>query len=129
MQSTRRSTGSPHACPRRACPPLTRQQSDALARAYERVPEPSANDGIVPTRSQVWGDVIHAARADHHDVIGHFGDPAHVPPHFDWLATGTGFGRADFEALWTHVARFVATGAVAGAGARRRASPPGYGSR
>jgi hypothetical protein len=90
-------------------PSLTRAQARALARAYGQVPDGAANDGVVPTLSQVWGDVIHAARGDHHDVIGNFDDPRHVPPHFDWLATGTGFGRPAFEALWTDVARYLAT--------------------
>ncbi|HLK11440.1 MAG TPA: hypothetical protein VKW76_08665 [Candidatus Binatia bacterium] len=89
-------------------PPLARGQASALRRAYGRVPGAEENDGVVPTRSQVWGDVIHAARADHHDVLGHFDDPQHVPPHFDWLATGTGFDRTAFEALWEDVARWIA---------------------
>ena len=27
-------------------------------RAYGALPDPTANDGVVPTLSQVWGDVI-----------------------------------------------------------------------
>jgi hypothetical protein len=53
---------------------------------------------------------VHATWADHLDVVGHFDDPAHEPPHFDWLATGTGFGRAHFVRLWTDVAAFIAPG-------------------
>jgi triacylglycerol esterase/lipase EstA (alpha/beta hydrolase family) len=116
-------------------PSLTPVQARALVRRYGALPEVGANDGVVPTLSQVWGTVIHATRADHMDVVGHFGDLAHVPPHFDWLATGTGFTRADFETLWTDVARFVAgragiarapaasVGRVAGR--RERPSAPG----
>ena len=92
---------------------LGRAQAHALEHAFGDLPRPRDNDGLVPTLSQVWGDVIHAVRGDHLDVVGHFDDPAHHPPHFDWLATGTGFGRADFEAVWTDVARYV--GARAGA--------------
>src|SRR5581483_7833775 len=87
-------------------PPTTRPQARALVRAYGAPPTPAANDGVVPTLSQVWGDVVHAARADHLDVVGHFHGPEHVPPHVDWLTTGTGFSRADFEALWADVARY-----------------------
>jgi hypothetical protein len=86
---------------------LAPAQARVLRRAYGALPTTSANDGVVPTLSQVWGEVIHAARADHHDVIGHFDDPAHDPPHFDWLATGTGFDRPAFEALWSDVARWL----------------------
>jgi triacylglycerol lipase len=69
------------------------------------------NDGIVPTLSQLWGEVIRAVWADHHDVIGHFHHPTHVPPHFDWVASGTGFTREGFEALWDDVAEFIAAAA------------------
>ncbi len=89
-------------------PRLTAPQAARLRRAYGRIPESSANDGIVPTLSQVWGDVVAAVWADHHDVIGHFHGPSHVPPHFDWVASGTGFDRAQFEALWCDVARWLA---------------------
>jgi hypothetical protein len=69
---------------------------------------PEANDGIVPTASQLWGDPIAAVRADHLDVIGHFHHPTHVPPHFDWLASGSGFARPQFERLWQRVAVWLA---------------------
>ena len=66
---------------------------------------------MVPTLSQVHGEIIRAVWADHHDVIGHFDHPTHVPPHFDWVASGTGFTRARFEAVWRDVATFVAAAA------------------
>jgi triacylglycerol lipase len=89
-------------------PILTIEQAAALRRAYGRIPDSRANDGIVPTLSQIWGDVVAAAWADHHDVIGHFHGPKHVPPHFDWVASGTGFDRAHFEGLWREVAAYLA---------------------
>jgi triacylglycerol lipase len=57
-------------------PALSPQQRRILRSAYGTVPTPRANDGIVPTRAQVWGDVIAAVQADHLDVIGHFNEPA-----------------------------------------------------
>jgi hypothetical protein len=73
------------------------------------VPDGAASDGIVPTRAQVFGRVLHAAVADHLDVLGHFSGPEGVrPPHVDWLATGSGFDVARFHALWADVARFIA---------------------
>ncbi len=89
-------------------PRLDGAAADALRRVYGHVPPASANDGVVPTLSQVHGRLLHAAWADHHDVLGHFNGPTHVPPHFDWLASGSGFGRAHFEALWTDVTAFLA---------------------
>jgi len=82
-------------------------QRRALRRAYGKVPGAHANDGIVPTRAQVYGHVIAAVRGDHLDVIGHFNDPATDPPHFDWLTTGSGFDRGRFEAVWDSVLSFL----------------------
>jgi len=96
------------ATPHRRAPRTNRAQARALQHAFGRVPDARANDGIVPTRSQVWGRIVHAARADHLDVLGHFDDPAREPRHVDWLATGSAFDRKRFEALWDDVARFVA---------------------
>lgn len=93
---------------RERMPRLTSEHVAVLRRAYGRIPDPSANDGIVPTLSQVWGELITAVWADHHDVIGHFHHPTHVPPHFDWVASGTGFDRQDFEATWRAVVAFIA---------------------
>jgi len=90
--------------------PLTRAQRGALHEAYGRVPRSHANDGIVPTRSQVWGTVIAAVDADHLDVIGHFNDPSTRPPHYDWLTTGAGFSVAQFEAVWDRVVAFLEHG-------------------
>ncbi|BDG05422.1 esterase/lipase family protein [Anaeromyxobacter oryzae] len=98
--------------PRKKEPPLTLQQAYPLRLAYGRLPDARANDGMVPTRSQVWGEVIRAVWADHLDVIGHFNLPTHVPPHFDWLTSGTGFTRAQFEELWTAVAAYLGSGAT-----------------
>ncbi len=68
-------------------------------------------DGIVPTASQRRGPVLFEAVGDHLDVIGHFDDANHQPPHTDWITTRSGFDRVQFEALWTEVARFVAASA------------------
>ena len=95
------------AAPERQSPRLAPAQIRALRRFYGATPSADANDGIVPTRSQTWGHVVHAAVADHLDVLGHFRDAAHDPPHVDWLVTGSGFDRRRFEALWGDVARFL----------------------
>ncbi len=90
---------------------VPRERIAALSRAYRSRVDEKVNDGMVPTLSQVWGETIRAVWADHHDVIGHFDHPTHVPPHFDWVASGTGFTRAHFEAVWRDVAAFVAAAA------------------
>src|SRR5690606_26799875 len=92
-------------------PALTDAQVEALVSGYGKVPAPSANDGMVPTLSQVWGRVIHIARADHLDVMGYFGDPSRGPTHVDWLVTRSGFDRTRFRAVWGAVARTIAESA------------------
>jgi len=71
------------------------------------VPSEIANDGIVPTRSQVWGEVIHAVKSDHLDLIGHYTSDRE-PLSSDWLPSGSGFDRAAFELTWNRVADFIA---------------------
>ncbi len=88
-------------------PPLTEPQRHAMVQDFGAEPDRHANDGIVPTRSQPWGQVIRGVWADHLDVIGHFQGRAHVPPHFDWLTSGSNFTRARFLGLWDAIARFT----------------------
>ncbi len=97
--------------------PLREAQVEALVSGYGKVPAPAANDGMVPTRSQIWGEIIHVARADHLDVMGYFGD-AEAAGHVDWLVTRSGFDRTRFRALWGAVARFIAAPPPDASGAR-----------
>lgn len=94
--------------PTDSVPSIDDRQLEVLFTVYGIVPTPAASDGVVPTLSQIWGEIVHATRGDHLDVLGHFGDPRHDPPHYDWLSSGSGFHRPDFDALWTDVARFIA---------------------
>ena len=79
-----------------------------LTRAFGRAPGARANDGVVPTRSQLHGRVVWAGQADHLDVLGHFdggratrdGEPAHV----DWLHSGAKFDRDRFQAMTRAIA-------------------------
>jgi triacylglycerol lipase len=93
--------------PLTAVPPCDPEQTRMLVDCYGAMPGPQACDGIVPTRSQVYGRVLAAVRADHLDAIGHFDQPAHRPPHVDWLISGSGFRRLQFERLWRAVTDFV----------------------
>ena len=118
--------------PEELLPSPTPEQARALTQAYGRVPSARGNDAIVPTRAQVWGEIVHAAWADHLDVIGHFGETVderdartatrarqslsgslasalegESSMHVDWIRTVSGFGRAEFERMWDAVAKFV----------------------
>jgi hypothetical protein len=88
-------------------PPLSAAQARSLRRSFGWIPKAHHSDGIVPTRSQVWGQVVAAVRADHLDVLGHFDDPTRTPPHYDWLCSGAGYGWPEFERTWRRVARFI----------------------
>ncbi|MEL6341069.1 MAG: triacylglycerol lipase [Myxococcota bacterium] len=89
-------------------PVLSPEQRVRLLTQYHEMPSTADNDGIVPTLSQPWGEIIEAVDADHLDIIGHFYDRSHVPPHYDWLVTGSGFNREAFERMWGNIASFVA---------------------
>jgi len=88
-------------------PEPTRAQREAIRRGFGGAPARGANDGVVPTWSQLHGEVIHCTWADHLDVCGHFDEHTHQPPHIDWLCSGTGHRRAAFNTLWREVTRFV----------------------
>jgi hypothetical protein len=90
--------------PRRV-PELDAERRRRLSQHLGDVPEPSDSDGFVPTLSQVWGTIISAAECDHLDLMGYYGRPP-TGHAMDLLACGADFGAADFEAVWTAVARF-----------------------
>lgn len=64
--------------------------SEALRKAFGELPGPRANDGVVPTRSQVWGEIAWAGHGDHLDVLGHFPSPLPGKKPFwrRWLGGG-----------------------------------------
>lgn len=90
-----------------AAPPLSPQHAHEFTVELGAPPTEKSNDGIVPTLSQLRGELIHAVAADHLDVIGHFDDPQHAPPHYDWIHSGSGFRRHHFDGLWRAVASFI----------------------
>jgi len=71
---------------------------------------PAWSDGIVPTRSQVWGELVSAVVADHLDVIGHFDEE---PDYVGWLKSGSCFRSTTFNGVWNRVLDFM-VGAVQG---------------
>jgi triacylglycerol lipase len=66
---------------------------------------PATSDGIVPTLSQLHGRVLHVARADHLDVVGHYTLAGRTA---DWLPSGAGYTPQAFEATWDAVAAAIA---------------------
>jgi hypothetical protein len=124
-----------------AAPDPGKDAEEALRIAFERSPGVRANDGVVPTRSQIWGKIAWAGMADHLDVLGHF--PSSVPPvpfwagwlrrspvvegaareggtkpdaaadarHIDWLRSGANFDEKAFASLMDALAAGMLRGA------------------
>ena len=82
-------------------------QSEALQQAFGEKLASTDNDGIVPSLSQVWGEVVRGVHADHLDVVGHFAPSAGQPGRIDIFASGSDFHEEAFEALWRGAARFI----------------------
>ncbi len=85
-----------------------RRKRPSCSQAYRELPSARDNDGLVPTNSQVWGELIHATVADHLDVVGKFGSLGGTAWAGDWIPSYSEFDAARFEALWDDVARFIA---------------------
>jgi len=93
--------------PERFLPVLDQVTRDNIDRAFGQTVEARSNDAIVPTLSQVWGTVVHAAWGDHLDVIGHYSGAEPGPLHVDWLNSGSRFTDERFVAMWSDVVSFM----------------------
>ncbi|HYO93578.1 MAG TPA: hypothetical protein VER33_03655 [Polyangiaceae bacterium] len=94
-------------------PQAADEQSQALARAWGSLPSARANDGVVHTNSQIWGEIVHVTTADHLDVVGQYGRIDALSWAADWIPSYSGFSGAEFEALWNDVAAFITRQALA----------------
>jgi hypothetical protein len=84
----------------------TQEVQDLLAERFGKPVEPSFNDGLVPTLSQLWGDIVWAGTADHLDILGHFRGDKDLR-HTDWQVSGAGFTEVDFDEAMDAVADFL----------------------
>jgi triacylglycerol lipase len=73
---------------------------EALRRMLGEVPDTSVNDGVVPLRSQLWGEPLWVGRGDHLDMVGHFPGPG---GHTDWLTSGAGFDLERFDIVMDRI--------------------------
>lgn len=82
-----------------------------LANTFGTRPSLDANDGIVPLRSQLWGELVWAGLGDHLDVLGHYRDATPDADaslrHHDWLTSGSAFDDLHFEALMDAIAKGI----------------------
>jgi hypothetical protein len=82
---------------------------EKIERALGREMADDVNDGLVPTASMVWGELLWAGAADHLDILGHFrGEPGST--HTDWLTSGAGFREDDFGQAMDAVTNFLLDG-------------------
>ncbi len=84
----------------------TPEQEKALAEGIQGPVSDRSNDGVVPTLSQLWGDLVWCGDADHLDVLGHFQDDSKERVHVDWMTSGAHFNRQRFASLMDDVAKF-----------------------
>ena len=66
-----------------------------------------SNDGIVPTLSMLWGELLWAGEADHLDILGHFHDDQKPKLHMDWVTSGSRFTRQRFGAVLDEIVKFA----------------------
>jgi triacylglycerol lipase len=97
-------TARPHA--RYPYPKPTRATQRRLDQRLGFKVTPGISDGIVPTLSQLHGRLLHVARADHLDVVGHY--TLAGGSSGNWLPSGANFTREAFDATWEAVARVIA---------------------
>jgi triacylglycerol esterase/lipase EstA (alpha/beta hydrolase family) len=82
------------------------RESELFRAGIDHEVNESSNDGIVPTLSMLWGELLWAGEADHLDVLGHFYDDVTPTSHTDWVTSGSRFTRQRFGALMDAIARF-----------------------
>jgi triacylglycerol lipase len=105
-----------------SAPTASEDDEEKLRRVFARIPGVRENDGVVPLRSQLWGNLVWVGYGDHLDVLGHFRDDRRSskrapddggPPHVDWLFSASGFDRARFGSLVDAIAPGLVSSASA----------------
>src|SRR5688500_18847508 len=84
----------------------TGREAELLRVGIDHEVTDASNDGVVPTLSMLWGELIWAGEADHLDVLGHFHDEIQPSSHTDWVTSGARFTRQRFGALLDAIAAF-----------------------
>jgi len=82
-------------------------QRSMLQRGLGREPTAATVDGIVPTLSMLWRELLWCGEADHLDVMGHFRDDGRPTLHVDWLLSHARYRRRDFHTMIDAIAGFI----------------------
>jgi len=81
---------------------LDAAQRAALEKGLGRIPATADSDALVPSLSQIWGEVIDARPCDHLDLMGYFGEHG-----IDLLPCASKFGSNEFQLVWQRAGLFA----------------------
>ena len=85
----------------------TPREAELLRIGIDHEVNGGSNDGIVPTLSMLWGELLWAGEADHLDILGHFHDDQKPKEHLDWVTSGSRFTRQRFGAVLDEIVKFA----------------------
>ena len=85
----------------------TAQQQETLRWSFANTIDERSNDGVVPSLSMLWGELLWCGEADHLDILGHFHDDHKPRSHIDWMMSGAHFTRIRFNQAMDAIARFL----------------------
>jgi pimeloyl-ACP methyl ester carboxylesterase len=85
----------------------TPQQKETLRWSFATEIDDRCNDGVVPSLSMLWGELLWCGQADHLDILGHFHDDQKPAVHVDWMMSGAHFTRHQFDQAMDAIARFL----------------------
>ena len=85
----------------------TAEQQESLRWSFANAVDDRSNDGVVPTLSMLWGELLWCGEADHLDILGHFHDDKKPASHIDWMMSGAHFTRIRFSQAMDAIARFI----------------------
>ena len=89
-------------------PEATKTQASVLEEALSFDVDESTNDGVSPCLSQIYGNVITAANADHLDIVGQFARKGSGQKYSDWMYSNSGFNEIEFKRVWETIADGIA---------------------
>ena len=83
----------------------------------------SSNDGVVPSSSQAYGQILGVFASDHLDCVGHYPHTLQNGTEVSgWVRSGADFTEARLELLWGRIADFVAKASRGRKSAAKKAS-------
>jgi triacylglycerol lipase len=85
----------------------TAEQRETLRWSFANAVDDRSNDGVVPSLSMLWGELLWCGEADHLDILGHFHDDKKPASHIDWMMSGAHFTRIRFNQAMDAIARFL----------------------